>query len=152
MKELPEHVARVIERYGRWDTTLVHSFNPVSLYYMRRASPQATVGFIWAQRHPIPLRARWLSPVAEPHWAVPAEDTYNERVLAHFHGQGKPVMAWDVDAGTDLEALGRTGLDAVVTDDPQEACRPETLADTGYRRGIMPSIYMASWPWGVAGG
>lgn len=120
MKELPERVERVIERHQRWDTTLVHSFNPVSLYYMRRASAQATVGFIWAQRYPMPLRRRWLSPVANPHWAVPAEDTYNERVLAHFHAQGKPVMAWDVDAGSDLQALGRTGLDAVVTDNPQK--------------------------------
>ena len=120
MKELPEHVARVIDRRRRWKTTLVHSFNPVSLYYVRRASPQAIVGFIWAQRHPIPLRARWLSPVANPHWAVPAEDTYDERVLARFHAQGKPVMAWDVDAGTDLGRLGRTGLDAVVSDDPKK--------------------------------
>ena len=119
IRELPERVAQVIARHDRWDTTLVHSFNPVSLYYMRHASPQANVGFIWAQRHPMPLRQRWLSPVALPYWAVPAEDTYSEKVLAHFHGQGKPVMAWDVDAGTDMETLGQTGLDAVVTDNPR---------------------------------
>ena len=119
MKELPQQVAQVIERHRRWDTTLVHSFNPVSLYYVRHASPEATVGFIWAWRHPYPLRARWLSPVANAHWSVPADATYNSRVLAHFHAQGKPVMAWDLDAGVDLEALGRSGLDAVVTDNPQ---------------------------------
>ena len=119
MKELPQQVAQVIERRRRWDTTLVHSFNPVSLYYVRHASPEATVGFIWARRHPYPLRARWLSPVANAHWSVPADATYNSRVLAHFHAQGKPVMAWDLDAGVDLEALGRSGLDAVVTDNPQ---------------------------------
>ena len=57
--------------------------------------------------------------MADPYWAVPAEDTYNAGVLSHFHAQGKPVMAWDVDAGTDLQALGQMGLDAVVTDNPQ---------------------------------
>ena len=126
MKELPERVARVIEKYNRWKATLVHSFNPVSLYHMRHTNPEATVGFIWAQKHPVPLRARWLSPVANAHWSVPAEDTYNQRVLAHFHAQGKPVMAWDVDAGTDLEALARTGLDAVVTDNPQRLIDQKT--------------------------
>ena len=119
MRELPEYVARVIERHRRWDTTLVHSFNPVSLYFMRQVSSQAITGFIWAQRHPFPLRRRWLSPLADPYWAVPAEDTYSEGLLGHFHAQGKPVMAWDVDTGTDLQALGRMGLDAIVTDSPQ---------------------------------
>lgn len=119
MKELPQRVAEVIGRHRRWGATLVHSFNPVSLYYMRHASPDATVGFIWAQKHPYPLRKRWLSPVANALWNAPAEDTYNQRVLSHFHEQGKLVMAWDVDAGTDLEALGQTGLDAVVTDNPR---------------------------------
>ena len=119
MKELPDRVAQVIERHRRWETTLVHSFNPVSLYCLRHASPQSVVGFIWAQRHPYPLRKRWLSPIANPHWAVPAEDTYNPNVLARFHAQGKPVMAWDVDAGTDWQSLSQTGLDAIVSDNPQ---------------------------------
>ena len=57
--------------------------------------------------------------MANAHWSVPADATYNSRVLAHFHAQGKPVMAWDLDAGVDLEALERSGLDAVVTDNPQ---------------------------------
>ena len=119
MQELPRRVAKVIDQHRRWQTTMVHSFNPVSLYHLRHAAPESTAGFIWARRHPYPLRARWLSPIARAHWRSPADDTFSEDVLAHFHAQGKPVLAWDVDAGTDLDALGRMGLDAVVTDNPQ---------------------------------
>ena len=119
IRELPLRVAEVIERHRRWETTLVHSFNPVSLYYMRHCAKESTVGLIWKRKHPYPLRARWLSPLAKPHWSVPADHTFNHQVLVHFHNQGKPVLAWDIDAGTDLEELGRIGLDAVVTNNPQ---------------------------------
>jgi len=36
--------------------------------------------------------------------------------LKHFHRQGKPVLAWDEDAGRDLERLRAMRLDGIVTD------------------------------------
>ena len=118
MRDLPLRTGEVIRRHQRWETTMVHSFNPVSLFHLRRLEPRIAVGFIWSRRHPYPLRARWLSPLANPHWLAPAEYTFNSKVLAHFHAQGKSVLAWDVDAGTDMENLRRMGLDAVVTNHP----------------------------------
>jgi len=41
------------------------------------------------------------------------------RLLAMLHAQGKPVVAWDQDVGTDMVALKDMRLDAVVTDFPE---------------------------------
>ena len=123
MKALPNRVGEVVRRHRRWETTMVHSFNPVSLFYLRRQEPHIAIGLIWSRRHPYPLRARWLSPLANPHWLDPADGTFTPKVLAHFHAQGKPVLAWDVDAGSDMERLSQMRLDAVVTDQPAHLAR-----------------------------
>ena len=117
MWELPARAEEIIRRYRRWESSLVASFNPVSLFRIRMLDPRITIALNWSRRHGYPLRRRWLSPLANPYWLDPADGTFNQEVLAHFHAQGKPVLAWDIDAGTDMEKLGQMRLDAVVTDE-----------------------------------
>ena len=118
MRALPIKVETIIRKHNRTAPTMVHSFNPVSLFYLRLLDRRITRGFIWTKRHPYPLRKRWLSPLAKAHWQDPADHTFTPTVLDHFHAQGKPVLAWDKDAGTDMEQLRRLGLDGVVSNNP----------------------------------
>lgn len=114
--DLVSAVVEVVRRFERWDTTLAASFNPMALLAIRRQEPRIRRGYIWSARHPYPISRRWLSPVAGSHWANPDLRTFTPQVLDHFHRQGKPVLAWDSDAGRDLKVLGEMGLDGLVTD------------------------------------
>ena len=116
VKPLVAAVIETVRKYNRWESTLISSFNPVSLFAVRLMEPRLKRGYIWCAKHPFPISERWLSPIAQPHWMNPDLDTFTPKVLAHFHNQGKPVLAWDIDSCRNLTALAAMGLDAIVTD------------------------------------
>ena len=120
MKLIAQQVARTVARHNRWTSTLVASFNPVALYYLRRIDPRIARGYIWSRYHPYPIRARWFSPLVQAHWYDPAHDTCNLRVHRKFRQKRRRVLAWDVDFNCDLELMRSIQLDAVVTDQSAE--------------------------------
>ena len=116
MKMIAQQVAAAITRHQRWASTLVASFNPLALYYLRRIEPRLARGYIWSRHHPWPIRSRFLSPLVQPHWYDPAHDSYSARLHRRFHRQRQRVLAWDQDFDGDLELMGTLHLDAVITD------------------------------------
>ena len=120
---LAMEVIGIIRRYGRWESTMVAGFNPVALAIVRVMEPRLVRCYISSSRHPLPVRARWLSPLVNPHWYAPDRGTLTSKLLARFHAQGKPVAAWDVDAGSDVRSMRKMGVDAVVTDHPDAFVR-----------------------------
>ena len=116
-------VAEIIRRHSRWESTMVASFNPLSTAILRGFEPRVFRGYTWSRKHPLPLRARWLGPLVTPHWFTPDRGTFTRESLVSFHDQGKPVLAWDLDAGTDMKKLKGMRLDAVVTDYPDVLIR-----------------------------
>ena len=125
-RALAMKVVDITRRYNRRDHTLVASFNPLALAILRAVDPRIFRGYIWSRKHPLPLRARWLSPMAKPHWLAPDRGSITPESLAKFHAQGKPVAAWDLDTGTDMVRLREMGLDAVVTDSPDVLAREKS--------------------------
>lgn len=117
MRRIAHRVAEVIRRHGRWRSTLAASFNPISLWELRRIEPRIMRGYIWSRRHPPPIRSRCFSPLVQAHWYDPAHDSCNLRLLRRMRRRGVRTLAWDVDFGRDLERMAAVGLDAVVTDD-----------------------------------
>ena len=120
---LASEVIGLVGRYSRWNSTMVASFNPLAMAYVRTAEPRIIRGYIWSSRHPLPLRARWLSPLVNPHWLAPDRRTLTEGVLVKAHALGRAVAAWDMDASADMRRLKEMGLDAAVTDHPEALLR-----------------------------
>ena len=120
---LVKKVAALVRRHRRWDSTLVASFNPIAMAFLRAQEPRIVRGYISSSGHPLPLRARWLSPLVNPHWYAPDRRTLTPGLLARFHAQGKSVAGSDLDAGTDMSQLKQIGLDAVVSDHPEALVR-----------------------------
>lgn len=116
VKPLASAVVEVVRRFSRWESTLAASFNPMALLALRLMEPRIRRGYIWSAHHPLPIKERWLSPLANSHWMDPELRTCTRKVLEHFHRQGKPVLAWDVDVGESLKPLDGVKLDALVTD------------------------------------
>ena len=129
---IAQRVVEAVQRHQRWDSTMVASFNPLSLLHLRQMEPRIARAYNWSKRHPYPLRARWLSWMANPHWFSPAEDTYSPQLQERFRKQGKPMLAWDIDFDCDLAAMAAAGLDGVVVNSP--AALVQQKVDLRYTR------------------
>ena len=117
MRLIAHKVAEVLRRHRRRESTLVSSFNPISLWELRKIDPSITRGYIWSRRHPPPIRSRCFSRIVQAHWYDPAHDSYNPRLMRNMRRRNVRTLAWDVDFGRDLSKMAMAGLDAVVTDD-----------------------------------
>ena len=116
MRLIAHRVVEVIRRHNRWDSTLVASFNPISLWELRRIEPRIMRGYIWSRRHPPPISSRIFSPLVKAHWYDPSDTSFNQRLMRNVRARGIRTLAWDVDFGRDLLAMARERLDATVTD------------------------------------
>ena len=116
MRLIAHRVADVIRRHDRWDSTLVASFNPISLWELRRIEPRIMRGYIWSRRHPPPISSRIFSPLVKAHWYDPSDTSYNPRLMRSVRARGVRTLAWDVDFDCDLSQMADARLDATVTD------------------------------------
>jgi glycerophosphoryl diester phosphodiesterase len=120
MRLIAHKVADVVRRHARWDSTLVASFNPISLYELRKIDPKISRGYIWSRRHPFPIRSRCFSPLVQADWYGPANDSYNPALHRKFQARGSRMLAWDLDFDRDMEQMAAARLDAMVTDSLKE--------------------------------
>ena len=129
MKVIAHKVAEVARRHQRWGSTLVASFNPISLWELRKIEPRLMRGYIWSRRHPPPIRSRCFSRLVRAHWYDPANDSYNPGLMRKMRDRGVRTLAWDADFDFDLGRMARAKLDAAVTDDLDGLLRQrDTLA------------------------
>ena len=116
MRLIAHKVAEVVRRHGRWDSTLVASFNPIALWELRKIEAKIIRGYIWSRRHPFPIRSRIFSPLVQADWYDPANDSYNTKLHRKFQLRGARVLAWDLDFDRDMERMVGARLEAIVTD------------------------------------
>ena len=116
MRLIAHRVAETVRRHHRWGSTLVASFNPISLWELRKIDPTILRGYIWSRRHPPPIRSRCFSHLVRAHWYDPANGSYNPRLMRKMRNRGVRTLAWDVDFDGDLSRMAGAKLDAVVTD------------------------------------
>ena len=120
MRFIAHKVAEAVRRHARWNSTLVASFNPISLWELRKIEPRIIRGYIWSRRHPFPIRSRCFTPLVQANWYDPANDSYNPKLHQKFHSRGARVMVWDLDFDQDLERMVAARVDAAVTDSLQD--------------------------------
>ena len=116
MRFIAHRVAETVRRHGRWASTLVASFNPISLWELRKVEPRIMRAYIWSHRHPPPIRSRCFSPLVKAHWYDPADGSYNHGLMHRIRARGVRTLAWDVDFDCDLSRMAAARLDATVTD------------------------------------
>lgn len=117
MRTIAHKVAEVVRRHQRWGSTLIASFNPISLWELRKVEPRLMRGYIWSRRHPPPIRSRCFSRLVRADWYDPANDSYNPGLMRKMRKRGVRTLAWDEDFDCDLGRMARARLDAAVTDD-----------------------------------
>ena len=120
MKLIAHRVAEVVRRHQRWDSTLVASFNPISLWELRKIEPRIARGYIWSHRHPFPIRSRCFSPLVQADWYDPSNGSSSPKLQRQFQSQGARVLAWDLDFDRDMQKMAAAQLDGIVTDSLEE--------------------------------
>ena len=123
MRLIAHRMAEVIRRHRRWSSTLVASFNPISLWELRKIEPRIMRGYIWSRRHPPPIRSRCFSRLVRAQWYDPANDSYNPGLMRKMQARGVRTLAWDSDFGYDLSRMAEVRLDAAVTDNLESLLR-----------------------------
>lgn len=119
MRLIAHKVAEVVRRHARWRSTLVASFNPISLWELRKIEPRILRGYIWSRRHPFPISSRCFSPLVKADWYDPAKDSYNRKVHRTALSRGARILAWDLDFNQDFEQMAAARVDGFVTDSLQ---------------------------------
>ena len=75
MRLIAHKTAEIVRRYARWDSTLVASFNPISLWEMRNIEPKSTVGISGPRtihsRLGQEYSARWCRPIGTTQPTIP---------------------------------------------------------------------------------
>ena len=116
MRLIAHKVAETIHRHHRADSVLVASFNPISLWELRKIAPQIQRGYIWSHRHPPPIRSRCFAPLVQAHWYDPAHGSHNPQLMRQTRARGIRTLAWDLDFNRNLPQMAAARLDATVTD------------------------------------
>ncbi len=129
MRLIAHRVAEVVRRRQRWSSTLVASFNPISLWELRKIEPRIMRGYIWSRRHPPPIRSRCFSRLVRAQWYDPANDSYNAALMRKMRTQGVRTLAWDSDFDCDLSRMAEARLDAAVTDNLDSLLRQRERLD-----------------------
>ena len=119
MRLISHKVVEVVRRHARWNSTLVASFNPISLWELRKIEPRILRGYIWSRRHPFPIRSRCFSPLVHANWYDPAVYSYDPKFHSQFHSRGARILAWDLDFNQNLEQMAAARIDGIITDSLQ---------------------------------
>ena len=119
MRLIAHKVAEVVRRHARFNSTLAASFNPISLWELRKIEPRILRGYIWSRHHPFPIRSRCFSSLVKANWYDPAHDSYNLGLHRKFLSQGARILVWDLDFNQDLKHMTNLRVDGIVTDSLQ---------------------------------
>jgi len=120
---LEAEVVRLVEDANLAHRVILSSFNPVALWRVRRLNPNLTTGLLYGPHLPLPLRRRWLQPLARPDALHPRWDTVTEQMVVAAHRRRLAVHPWTCEDPESMRRLIDWGVDAIIT------VRPDLLRD-----------------------
>jgi glycerophosphoryl diester phosphodiesterase len=109
-------------------TTLISSFDPFQLrrfadQAQKQRLPAVPLGYLFHRDQPRPLRRAWLAPLLPIAAVHPDAALVDAPALRHWRRQGYAVHVWTVDDPHEVAALCALGVDAIITNRPQQVRR-----------------------------
>jgi len=109
---LAQKTVELIESYGMEDQVVIHSFDYVSLVYVKNIDPDIPCGYI-------------LEGTVGNYYDLSAADFFSvympfvtEKGVENVHLRGKKLLVWTVDNAKDMRECRKLGVDCIITDDP----------------------------------
>lgn len=113
--ELPRKIVDLMDKYGITETSAIHSGNYESLKAVKEINPDITCGFIIA----VSTGGYADLPYAD---FFSVEHTYlSKNIISQIHKRGKEVYVWTVNEKSSFDKVRNMGVDAVITDYPEDA-------------------------------
>jgi len=107
-------VAKIIQRKNRQKTTLVSSFNPVSLRRVKGIDPEIKTGFLVKNRRMIPL-----THLSRVNYLHPRADVFNNETTEYCERNRLGINIWTVNSGPGIAFFRKRGVDGIITDYPE---------------------------------
>jgi glycerophosphoryl diester phosphodiesterase len=107
----------LIEQSGLKQRTIVQSFYPPALDYVKQLDPTIGTALLTAGMtapylvYSMPRGHNWLSPSS-------GDLDLSANVVALAHAAGRKVIPWTPDARAELTTIGRMGVDGIITNYP----------------------------------
>lgn len=109
-------VAQAIQRHGLANSTIISSFNPITLRRFRYAMPEVPIGFLYAEDTP-PFVPHLM--IGLPHEAKnPHHTMINADYMKRTKAAGYHVNTWTVNDASRAVQLRDLGVDCIITDAP----------------------------------
>ncbi len=107
-------VAKIIQRKNRHKTTLVSSFNPVSLRRVKGIDPEIKTGFLVENRRMIPF-----TPFSRADYLHPRADVFNNQTMDYCERNRLGTNIWTVNSGPGIAFFRKRDVDGIITDYPE---------------------------------
>ena len=111
-------VVKLIERNQIEDQVVVSSFNPLALFYLRRANSRIATALIYQEELGVHLRDRWFAPLLHPDGLRPGRRMATEEHVKQLKDRGHEVVTWTVNDPDEMRKLIALGVDGIITNRP----------------------------------
>jgi glycerophosphoryl diester phosphodiesterase len=111
-------VVRLLEENHLLDRVVISSFNPLSIWRVRRLNPWIATGLLYAPDMPLPLRWPWTRHLVRPDALHPYHTSVNAGYVQWARRRGYRVHTWTVDDEQEMERLVQAGTDLIITNRP----------------------------------
>ena len=107
-------VAKIIQSKNRHKTTLVSSFNPVSLRRIKVVNPEIKTGFLVENRRMI-----LFTPLSRADYLHPRADAFNNQMMDYCGRNRLGTNIWTVNSGPGIAFFRKRDVDGIITDHPE---------------------------------
>jgi glycerophosphoryl diester phosphodiesterase len=115
---LAEAVVRIVEENHLLERVVISSFNPLSLWQVRRLNPSIPIGLLYAPDLPLFLRRPWFRYLLQPEALHPSYTMVDDDYMRWARRQGYRVHTWTVDEPGEMWQLVQRDVDLIITNRP----------------------------------
>ncbi|MBI1908911.1 MAG: glycerophosphodiester phosphodiesterase [Deltaproteobacteria bacterium] len=95
---------------------LFSSFNPVSLYYLKKKLPRFRIGMLFAEQTIFFSRQPWARRWLKPYSLHPSIKLATDEKIQQYRREGFEIFVWTVNEENDIQRLTSLGVTGIITD------------------------------------
>jgi glycerophosphoryl diester phosphodiesterase len=126
-------VVRSVEDNQLLERVILSSFNPLTLWHVRRLNPWIATGLLYSPDMPLVLRKAWPRHLIRPTALHPYYPMIDAGFMRWAHERGYRVHTWTVDEPEDMWRMVRHGVDLIITNRPDLLAKVLEAAQTTHR-------------------
>ncbi|MCL7452384.1 MAG: glycerophosphodiester phosphodiesterase, partial [Anaerolineae bacterium] len=97
---------------------VLSSFNPTTLWRVRRLDPEIATGLLYSPDMPLVLRRAWWRHLIRPAALHPDYPSVDAGFVRWAHERGYRVHTWTVDEPQEMWQMVECGVDLIITNRP----------------------------------